>query len=346
MPARICALLVTYNRKDLLLECLNALQQQTYPLETICLVDNASSDGTPETLQAAGYLSATPPAQIAAPWVCEQKLASGINLRYVRMPDNSGGAGGFHEAMRQVMDEEFDWLWLMDDDAEPRPDSLAQLSKHWNAPDLSGLACVVENYEGVSLVHRGHFDFSFDRVFPLLHQPLDASAYQSPEECVDIDMASFVGLLVKADLLHSIGLPKKEFFIHNDDAEFCIRLRQQGKIRMVKSSVILHKEKYRQGIANQQRFKMESFRPPYDKLWLMYFPRRNLVWLGKQYHQHSLRFYSGVLKSYLRAMAGVLLFDREHKIRRMQFLTAAYLDGLRGVFNNHKPRKILYDETL
>ena len=55
MP-RIAAVVVTYNRKDLLLECLNCLQAQNYSTaaqaaETtldILIIDNASTDGTAE----------------------------------------------------------------------------------------------------------------------------------------------------------------------------------------------------------------------------------------------------------------------------------------------------------
>lgn len=46
----VCAVVVTYNRKGLLIECLEALRRQTRPLQAIYLIDNASTDGTPEFL--------------------------------------------------------------------------------------------------------------------------------------------------------------------------------------------------------------------------------------------------------------------------------------------------------
>lgn len=42
----ICAVVVTYNRKDLLLNCLQALQAQSYPPSHIVVVNNTSTDGT------------------------------------------------------------------------------------------------------------------------------------------------------------------------------------------------------------------------------------------------------------------------------------------------------------
>ena len=44
----VCAVIVTYNRKLLLRECLGALSNQSVPLERIIVVNNASTDGTQE----------------------------------------------------------------------------------------------------------------------------------------------------------------------------------------------------------------------------------------------------------------------------------------------------------
>ena len=44
----VCAVVVTYNRKNHLLECLEGLRKQTRPIDAIYLVDNASTDGTPD----------------------------------------------------------------------------------------------------------------------------------------------------------------------------------------------------------------------------------------------------------------------------------------------------------
>jgi len=50
MKKTICAVIVTFNRKELLLNCLNALKQQTHTLDHIVVIDNASSDGTTDFL--------------------------------------------------------------------------------------------------------------------------------------------------------------------------------------------------------------------------------------------------------------------------------------------------------
>jgi rhamnopyranosyl-N-acetylglucosaminyl-diphospho-decaprenol beta-1,3/1,4-galactofuranosyltransferase len=93
----VAAVVVTFNRKELLCECLDALLAQTYPVSRIVLIDNASSDGTAELLAEKGYL--------------ENEI-----FDYLRLPVNSGGAGGFHEGVKRAFEAGFDWLWLMDDE--------------------------------------------------------------------------------------------------------------------------------------------------------------------------------------------------------------------------------------
>src|SRR5580658_4151880 len=43
---RVIAVVVTYNRRDLLLEAVAAVQAQTRPADAVIVVDNASTDGT------------------------------------------------------------------------------------------------------------------------------------------------------------------------------------------------------------------------------------------------------------------------------------------------------------
>ena len=70
---KINCVVVTYNRLSLLKECLSALENQTYPIQRIVIVDNCSTDGTSEFLD------------------------SLTDTRYliIHSKENIGGAGGF-----------------------------------------------------------------------------------------------------------------------------------------------------------------------------------------------------------------------------------------------------------
>ena len=102
----ICAVVVTYNRKNLLLECLDGIRKQTRPVDAIYIIDNASTDGTPEILKGNGYIPELPPLNLLEPYEIEHQVnnlvdGNSIKIFYVRMHENTGGAGGFYEGVKR-----------------------------------------------------------------------------------------------------------------------------------------------------------------------------------------------------------------------------------------------------
>ncbi len=98
-----CAVVVTYNRKELLIECLESLIEQSRTLDAILIIDNASTDGTPELLLKNRYIDHLPPMDLQEPY----ELTSNKNqipIHYIRMHINTGGAGGFHEGLKRAYD--------------------------------------------------------------------------------------------------------------------------------------------------------------------------------------------------------------------------------------------------
>ena len=338
----VCAVVVTYNRKQLLIECLEALLRQTRPLDGIYIIDNHSTDGTEKLLLEKGYITELPPYEIKEPWEKDFEVRNLVNgakvkIHYVRMHENTGGAGGFYEGVKRGYEKGYDWLWLMDDDAEPKEDALEKLSLYFKSDgSIVALACsVLLPDNNIAIAHRGKIDLG--NIFPLIQVPLSLEEYQ--KQVIEIDMASFVGFLLKRDVIKKIGLPKKEFFIHQDDVEYCMRLRTVGKILLIPDSIIIHKEAAK-GI--QKNFLgRKSVRQSFDRFWLSYYGMRNLVWLGKQFSKNKLLFYISMLKSLIRLIMGVVLYD-DHKLRRIRLILEAYKNGLIGNFDNSIPKKILY----
>jgi GT2 family glycosyltransferase len=341
MSDSVCAVVVTYNRKNLLIECLEALRKQTRPIQGIYLIDNASTDGTPELLLEKGYISELPPKNVEEPWEKEftiQNLTNGeeIKLYYVRMHENTGGAGGFYEGAKRGYERGYEWLWLMDDDAEPKEDALEILSIYFKDSNIVALAgSVLLPNRTISIYHRGKINLKKLTSIPI---PLQLQEYQ--KQSVEIDMASFVGLLVKRNAIKKIGFPKKEFFIHHDDMEFCIRLRCIGKILLVPKSIIFHKETSK---TSEDKYFLgrRKLRKKFSDYWIIYYDIRNFVWLSKRYSKNKKLFYYYMFKLLLRQILGIILLD-DNKLKRIKFIINAYLDGLLGKFDNKKPKRLLY----
>ena len=103
----VVAVVVTWNRRQLLEEALAALTVQSHGLQAIVVVDNASDDGTPGL------------------------LASQTGLDVVRLETNTGGAGGFAVGIERALTHEPDLVWLLDDDTIPTPDAARELVRVW-----------------------------------------------------------------------------------------------------------------------------------------------------------------------------------------------------------------------
>lgn len=342
----VCAIVTTFNRKELLIECLKSIENQTMPVNAILIVDNASTDGTPELLQKKGYITEIPPINILESWQKTFKKGN-IFIHYFKNHENTGGAGGFYNGIKNAYKRNYEWLWLMDDDSEPKTDALEKLSLHFKNDNLSALVnSVVDPQDNFLYVTRGYFNF--DRGLPL---PIRLSEENySGDYNIEIDFAGFVGVLVNRKAIQKAGFVKKEFFLFVDDLEYCYRLRKYGKILLISDSFIIHKAERNENADIQKKilgkynlFGKKIIRKSYDKYWVYYYLYRNLVWLGKNYTKNKFSFYLDIIIKYLYLLITIILFD-DYKLKRIYLITSAFSDGLKGYFNNKKPRRILYNE--
>lgn len=348
VKAKIAANVVTYNRKHLLVNCLNSLVTQTYPLDAIYIIDNASTDNTVDYLIEKGFIDKPlfpyrEPVETVKTISTPRFHGKGIEIHYVRMPDNSGSSGGQYEGVKRGYEAGYDWLWLMDDDAEPEEDGLRKLSLFFDIEGISALAPAVRNDTGIDVGHRGIVDFKV--LFPLIQKPLNIQNYK--QKMIEIDMASFVGILVRREALSKVGYPRKDFFIHYDDFEYSIRLKTAGKILLIPESIIFH-ERAAHKISTVNKFLFIKHRViPYEKLWLSYYSPRNMTYLAKKYST-PFKFYKGLLvylllrKNILKIMIKTLIICKDNKLRRALFTLLPFVKGIHENFDNKVPKIFLY----
>ena len=311
--ARVGAAVVTYNRKDLLLGCMDALLGQTHPVVQTFIVDNASTDGTQDLLRERGLLDRD-------------------DVTYVRLDENLGGAGGFSRAVEILRAEDVDWAWLMDDDSEPVPDSLERLLAALPASDPDCVAlCPKVVYEagGIDANQRGHFR---RRLLPL------AEGEYRDGNFVELGFLSFVGARVRPSAARAIDPPRADFFVWGDDVEYSFRLRRVGSIRLVNNSVMVHKRVTHSYENGRSRF-WNRILPGYywptppDRFWQNLCGLRNYIWMKRHYEDQGSVSAAGTTLQFLVKHA---LYD-ERPLRRLPWLVRFARDGRRGRFANIPP---------
>jgi rhamnopyranosyl-N-acetylglucosaminyl-diphospho-decaprenol beta-1,3/1,4-galactofuranosyltransferase len=218
---KVIAVVVTYNRRDLLLESLAAVLAQTRAPDQVIVVDNASEDGT-------------------AAAVRDQFPA--VHLAELRR--NSGGAGGFAGGMALALADGADLIWLMDDDTVPEPGALAALlgaRDRMAAQDRSAARPPVLIASQVLWTDGREHPMNTPRRKPFAAKAERLAA--AAVGCVPIRSASFVSILVDAAECRRRGLPRADYFLWNDDFEFTTRLLRGNTGLLCPASVVVHKTK-------------------------------------------------------------------------------------------------------
>ncbi|WP_125566017.1 glycosyltransferase family 2 protein [Companilactobacillus insicii] len=274
---KVTALVVTYNRLQLLKECLAAIDFQTVPVDHVIVIDNHSTDGTKSFLDS-----------INRP-----------NFEVVHMSKNLGGSAGFYQGMEEFIDSNSDeLLWLMDDDTIPETDTLQKLLEaSRNIYDIGFLASNVRWTDGSPALMN----------IPVV-DPLDWNKSASGRGFYPVvKSASFVSLMIPRKIIQQVGLPYKEFFIWGDDAEYTSRISQKHTSYFVPDSIVIHKMKQNTGV--------DIVSDDSDRLDRYFYSFRNRMFLARQHHGKSrLKSYAGMSWELARVACGRGVHKRAKKI--------------------------------
>ena len=213
---KIAAIVVTYNRKELLEECIAALENQTKKELDILIVDNASTDGTAEVVQ---------------------KIAqTQENIVYLNTGSNLGGAGGFHFGLKEAYKRGYEYMWIMDDDTIPYDTALEEfINAHIRLKGRYGYlsSCALWTDGSYCIMNK-----------QLIDQDSCVKEYDKLEDgLIRISKATFVSLFLQRKVVKHMGLPIKEYFIWGDDMEYTLRISRKYPCYFAARSKVLHKMK-------------------------------------------------------------------------------------------------------
>lgn len=287
---KVAAVVVTYNRIELLKQCVEALLKQKYPCD-ILLVNNNSTDGTEE-------------------WAISYSQ-NHENIKYNNTGANLGGAGGFNYGMRWAVETGYEFIWVMDDDCIPYEDTLEELM---NADQI-----LEGNYGWLSSVVL----WKDGKECKMNRQKLKKSFYDYMElvqyGLVQAEQATFVSLFLNVTTVKRVGLPIKEFFIWGDDIEYTRRIAVRYGISsfLVGKSKVLHLMNNNLGssIATDDKERISRYK----------FAFRNENYLYRKEGWKGVLYY--IAKCGLNIVR-VILYSKDYKLQRCFIILSCMIKGI------------------
>lgn len=287
----ICAdVVVTYNRKELLMENIEALLKQDFIEHDILIIDNASTDGTCEAV----------------------KRFNDDRIKYFNTGKNLGGSGGFAYGMKLALENDYKYAWLMDDDSIPDKFALSSLIRQANK--------VKDNFSFMaSLVYWTNGELhpmNTPKMIWTRHSQI--SEYETIKEGIlPIASCSFVGCFVNIEVARKTYLPFTEFFIYGDDVEYTMRLRRLAPAFLDLKSKIVHKSPSIKcaDIVTADKERIPRF----------FYQTRNAVYNMKQ---QSLRGRLHTHKVFIQRVIKIIFTAPNHKFKRLGVFFKGRIAGI------------------
>lgn len=226
---KIAIIIVTYNARQYLPDCLSSLEKIDYPkdLYRVIVVDNHSTDSTVEFVKK-GF-----------PWAY-----------LIENKENIGFAGGNNIGIRYAIQNDFDYVYLLNQDTAVEPDFL---SKAYEA---------IENNQQIGAVQSRLMFFEKNNIVNSIGNRIHflgfgyaggngrhISQYSFPSSDIEITYPSGAACLIRLSVLKEIGLFHDTFFMYHEDLDLGWRMRLAGYLcALVPKSVVYHKYEFSRSV--------------------------------------------------------------------------------------------------
>ena len=217
----VSIIILNWNGKEDTIECLNSLVHVDYPNYNIILVDNASTDGLIEIVQ-----------------------AQFPQVILLRNQENSGFAEGNNIGIRYALSQQADYVLLLNNDTIIEPSflkKLVNLGEEYS--EVGMLSPLIYWYDSPETLWFYHGDINWKNGYAS-HKKNDMRQRIKNPAPYDADSMYLSGcaLLIKTSVIKAIGELDKRFFCYYEDVDWCVRCKKAGwELAVVPSSAIKHK---------------------------------------------------------------------------------------------------------
>jgi GT2 family glycosyltransferase/glycosyltransferase involved in cell wall biosynthesis len=216
MPCDLSVVVLNFNGRQFLDDCLSSLAEQSYPsdLFEVVFVDNGSSDGSV--------------AHVKAGWP---------DVRVVELPTNLGFAGGINAGVKHAKGV---YVALINNDARAHPDWLKHgVAAFDESMDVAMVASKILTLDGKSIDYAGGALSFYGHGFKVGVGELDEGQFDRPGETL---FGSGCALFMPRDLFLEVGGLDSDYFAFFEDVDLGWRLWLMGyRVWYEPASVVYHR---------------------------------------------------------------------------------------------------------
>jgi GT2 family glycosyltransferase len=217
MTHRIATVIVNWNKKSEVVNLLNSLTKTIEPLFDIFLVDNASTDGSIETVD---------------------DLFPDIFI--LKNKTNLGGTGGFNTGIKYICElKKYDYIWLLDNDVEVTASTLCELVKILESDNSIGLVgSHIFDIDNRDVTVEMGGNIRWDTIGTI---PVYRNTTGNITESTTVDYVAICSALVRTKVLDIVGLMDDRLFLLWDDMDWGLCFNEHGyKVVSAANSIVYH----------------------------------------------------------------------------------------------------------
>ncbi|WKB35505.1 glycosyltransferase family 2 protein [Terrilactibacillus sp. S3-3] len=299
MLNKVAIIILNWNNYKDTTECLLSVDKLEYKPFCVFLVDNHSHDRSFEKLKE-DY----------------ERHRYNMEIVFIQSGENLGFAGGNNIALEQAYDQGYSYFWLLNNDTIVLPDSLTYLAAELDANPKAGMAGSKIYYYGTQTIWfaGGEINTYTGRAKHPGIGEFDRGQYDARRE---VDYITGCSLLVRREVIESVGLMKKEYFFYYEEAEWNLRARNAGWERIYRpDSRIFHKVSVSTG--------GEKKKAPF----VAFYDIRNAYWMIKGTQRNKIKIGVSFLYKYykaLRKIVDIYRFNQNNKLIRVKYIIKGLL---------------------
>jgi GT2 family glycosyltransferase len=215
----VISVIVNWNGKQDLRECLDSLIHVEYEPLSIVVVDNGSSDGS------VAFVSTHYP-----------------EVDVLSLPHNRGYAFGLNKGILRALEKMADYIFVLNNDTVIEPSAVSRLIEVMESEKTIGVAAPkVLYYDQPTKVYS-----LGTRSYRWLPLPVNIGHgkcdHQSYNRIMEFDYVTGCAMMVRGEIFHKIGFFDTSYYMYYEDADFCRRVHERGyRIVCVGSAIVYHK---------------------------------------------------------------------------------------------------------